>query len=752
MALRLIPALGASLALLLCAVAPTDAALVSGDVPDRPRVGLVLAGGGAKGGAHIGVLKVLEELKVPVDCVAGTSVGALVGGGYAAGLTPADMEDFILAIDWQAVVGGAGERDLEPIEQKQEGVIYSNRIEAGIQDRRVRMESGLVNANDIENLLRQYVAAARRQPDFDRLPIPFRAVATDMVTGEMAVLERGDLATALRASMAIPGAFAPVIIGEQILADGGMVRNIPVDVARNLCADVVIVVNLVEDPPDPSELRSAAQLLSRSTDVMFAVNEQVQLDSLDDDDIRIDVAVGDIGTVDFERVAEAVPLGEEAARRLTGRLAALAVPPAEYAAWRARVTAEQDVQVRVAEVVYEGLRRVNEDYLRYYSTVRPGDVVDTEVLSREARAMGALHDIDSVGYRLEGDPSATRLVWMPQEKTIGPDYLRFDFGAYGTVDGDWAFALYAEHRRTWMNSRGAQWRNELILGRDAGARTTLYLPFDVPQRYFAQPELFAGMSDEALYRGNDRVARYRFGELGGDIDLGVNLSRYFQARLGYRFARRNVDVDTGPEVFPEEERNDAGLAFRAVYDSRDTRFSPTEGLAVALEYVSSDDALGGDRDWERAELGVGLNVPLFGRDVLWVTGAAGSALGSALPFDRAFAFGGPSSFPGLELGQIRGNDYWTVGTSYLWQIRELISLRGDALYLGTRLQAGRINDRIDGSADNDIYGASVFVAGRTLVGPLSLGVGRASTDSWSMWLSVGRPVSHGTILDRGIFR
>ncbi|MEJ2515639.1 MAG: patatin-like phospholipase family protein [Gammaproteobacteria bacterium] len=746
------PAVAVWVACLCCAATGAQAALVSRGDADRPRVGLVLAGGGAKGGAHIGVLKVLEELHVPVDCVAGTSVGALVGGGYAAGLTPSDMEEFVLGIDWRAVVGGAGERDLEPIEQKQQGVIYSNRIEAGIRDWRLRLESGLVDTNDIENLLREYVAAARRQPDFDRLPIPFRAVATDMVSGEMVVLKEGDLATALRASMAIPGAFSPVISGDRILADGGMVRNIPVDVARQLCADVVIVVNLVEDPPRPEDLQSAAQLLSRSTDVMFSVNEKVQLDTLAADDVRIDVPVGDIGTAEFDRIAEAVPMGAAAARRASHQLAALAVEPADYAAWRARVTSEQDVEVRVAEIVYEGLERVNEDYLRHYATIRPGDVVDTEVLSREARAMSALRDIESVGYRLEGEPAATRLVWMPREKSIGPDYVRFDLGGYSTVSGDWGFALYAEHRRTWMNDRGAEWRSDLLLGRDAGASTSVYLPFDVAQRYFFQPRLFAGMSDEAIYRGDERVARYRFSDLGGGLELGVNLSRYLQARIGYRFARRNVDVDTGPEVFPEVEADDAGPVFRAVYDSRDTRFSPTEGLAVALEYVASDGALGGDRDWERAELGVGLNVPLFARDVLWVTGAAGSALGSELPFDRAFAFGGPSSFPGLELGQIRGDGYWTVGTSYLWRIRELISLRGDALYLGTRLQAGGISNRIDGAADKDIYGASVFLAGRTLAGPLSVGVGRASTDSWSLWLAVGRPVTRGIILDRGIFR
>src|SRR5678816_1762135 len=217
----------------------------------RPRIGLVLAGGGAKGGAHVGVLKVLEQLHIPVDCIAGTSMGALVGGGYASGIPAADLEKFVTQIDWKRVVGNQGRRELEPIEQKRNGATYSNDFEFGISAEGVTTPSGLVNTSNIEDLLRGYVANARLKTDFDELPIPFRAIATDMVSGQMVVLDQGDLATALRASMAIPGAFSPVELDGKVLSDGGLVRNIPIDVARDLCADVVIVVNLVEPAADP---------------------------------------------------------------------------------------------------------------------------------------------------------------------------------------------------------------------------------------------------------------------------------------------------------------------------------------------------------------------------------------------------------------------------------------------------------------------------------------------------------------------
>jgi NTE family protein len=210
--------------------------------PLRPRVGLVLAGGGAKGGAHVGVLKVLEEMHVPIDCIAGTSMGALVGGGYASGIPADKMQVFLDGINWKRVVGGVGTRGLMPIEQKRQGVIYSNQLQLGIKDKHIVIAPGLIDTSGIDDLLRGFVGKAREQANFDRLPIPYRAVATDMVSGQMVVLDHGDLSIAMRASMALPGIFAPVDMGKQILADGGLVRNVPIDVARTLAVRVFMRV------------------------------------------------------------------------------------------------------------------------------------------------------------------------------------------------------------------------------------------------------------------------------------------------------------------------------------------------------------------------------------------------------------------------------------------------------------------------------------------------------------------------------
>jgi NTE family protein len=717
----------------------------------RPRVGLVLAGGGAKGGAHVGVLKVLEELRVPVDCIAGTSMGALIGAGYASGIPAKDLETFLTSIDWKAVVGGVGGRELQPIEQKRAGVTYSNNFELGLKNKRVVIPGGVVNTASIEDLLRTYVASARMQPDFDKLPIPFRAVATDMITGDMVVLADGDLATAMRASMAIPGAFAPVVTEKYVLADGGMVRNIPVDVARELCAENVIVVNLVEPTVPREELQTATQLLSRSNGVMIEANEKLSLAALTDRDVLVDVYMGDITTASFERVPETVPLGEKAAREAAPRLARFSVPVAQYTAWRAGVTAQQAIETRLADVRYIGLERVNPRHLEAIAQVEPGQTVDITKISAEARRMSSLPDFESVEYRLVGDPSNPTLEWLPQEKRWGPDYLRFDLGVYGSAGGDLGFQVYARHTRSWVNALGAEWRNEVQIGYENALRTGLYQPLDIGQRFFVEPRVNLSQNREDVFIDGERIATYNFGDIGGALDVGVNFGRRAQARVGYLYTHRTVDIDTGSRLLPEGDFDDAGLGAAFTYDSRDTAFNPTRGMAGMIEYLRSDESLGAERDWERIEAGFGMALPVR-KDVVWATLAGGTDLGSALPPDRLFMLGGPGSFPGYELGELRASAYWSAAGSYLWKLTDIMSLRGQALYAGIRLQVAQTYDRIDLVDDAEIYGGSLYITGRTQAGPLTVGLGTTSSDAWSLWLSIGRPIGHGTILERGVFR
>ena len=728
------------------------------DPARRPRVGLVLSGGGAKGGAHVGVLKVLEEQRVRIDCIAGTSMGALIGGGYAAGLPAAELERFVKGIDWDEVVGGTGRRVQQPIEQKRLKTAASSDLELGVNDHNIVTPAGLANTSGIDDLLRTFVAQARAVPDFDRLPIPYRAVATDMVSGKMVVLARGDLARAMRASMAIPGAFSPVVWDGYVLADGGQVRNIPVDVARQACADVVIVVNLVEPETPPEKLVQATQLVARSMEVMLEANEAVQLESLTGRDVLIDVPMGDISSVDFTRVPEAIPLGEAAARKVVGRLAALAASDAEYSAWRHQVTQPQEIRARVADVRFEGLQRVNPEFLRTRTTIRPGDEVTAQAISEDAIRMSAIESIDSVAYRLEGEPANPALVWRPAEASIGTDVLRPSLGMYAGQGGDLKFLLGAQFVRSWLNDLGGQWRTNVQLGYESIFTTGWYQPLDVAQRWFVDPEVLASRSIEDVYVDTERIAVYRFMDVGGSLEFGVNLSDVSQVRVGYLSMRRRTEVQTGisnlPEIdqrIAEVDERDAGLMASLTFDSRDAGTFALRGVAAEVLYLRSDQSLGADRDWSRAEAALRKGIPVR-KDAMWLTLAGGTDLSEdRLPGDRTFSLGGPRTLPAYQLDEFRVRSYWLADLSFLWRLMDLVPVRNQSIYGGIGLTAAGLYDRVDRIEDGEVYSVSAYVGGPTPIGTFIVGIGGAE-DSWGFWLSLGRPVGKGSILDQGLFR
>ena len=713
----------------------------------RPRIGLVLAGGGAKGGAHVGVLKVLEELHVPIDCIAGTSMGALVGGGYASGMPAAEIERFIQGVDWKAVVGGVGRRQREPIEQRRNADEANSLVELGITSDGVVLPAGLINTSNIEDLLRRYVAQARLEPDFDLLPIPFRAVATDMLQGKMVVLDHGDLAAAMRASMAIPGAFSPVVSAPYILSDGFVVRNIPVDVARQTCADVVIVVKLVSPPAKADELRGAKQLISRTLDVMVEANESAQLNTLTDRDVRIDVPMGDIGSSDFERVPDTIALGEAAARAVADRLSAYSVSAQDYATWRARVSNGPQPDITVASVRFEELKLVNGAFLKTLTEVRPGDVVDTGKISQDALRLGALEDLNSVEYRFLGDPTHPDLVWVPAGAG-GRDFIRPSFGLYGNSDGVVEVALGLQFVRRWLNPYGAQWRNNLQLGYQLGVTTSFYQPLNVAQTFFVEPRLLWQREDQSLYDRGSRIADFKAVDLGGEFDLGASLGHNGQVRVGYWNQERRLQVTTGTPLSVSGVR-DAGLMGTILYDSRNAPTFAIRGTAAEINYVRSSDSMGANRDWQYLEGGYRAAIPV-GQNLMWATVAGGTDLGGSLPVDRAFRLGG-LSFPGYNFDELRMGSYWTASGSFLWRLVDLMPIKERAIFGGFALQAGRVYQRVDPVPDGMVYGGSIYLSGQTLIGALTLGAGWA-TSSWSIWLSIGRPIGAGSILDKGLFR
>jgi NTE family protein len=465
------------------AAPPAPPASLPAAPPQRPRIGLVLSGGGARGAAHIGVIKVLEELRVPVDVIAGTSMGSIVGSSYASGQTVANMTRDVAHIKTEMLAKDQPPRpDLGPPEADDWRDYIGPQF--GYRDGSLQLPKGAITGVALEAVLRE-LALAKGDWNFDKLPIPFRAIATDVYTGQMTVLKSGDLATAMRASMSVPGAVAPVPIGGKLLVDGGLTRNLPVDVARAMGAEVIIAVNLGTPLLPREQITSAFSVALQMLNILTEQNVGASLASLKPQDVLILPELGDYSAGDFDHMPSTIPIGEAAARKLAGQLERYSLPPEQYAAHRqqqVRVVA-QDTRP-VDELRVEGLERVNEQVVIQSMETTVGSPLDVATLDLDMRRIYGRGDFEHVQYQLIDEPEHRILAVQAVEKSWGPTYVRFGLSLSSDFRGDNAFNLLASIRRTWLNKLGGEWRADVQVGNDGLLFTEFYQPL-TPSQYFS---------------------------------------------------------------------------------------------------------------------------------------------------------------------------------------------------------------------------------------------------------------------------
>jgi len=409
-----------------------------------PRIGLVLSGGGARGLAHVGVLKVLEELRVPVSCVTGTSMGAIVGGAYAAGSTAAGLEEFVRKADWDDVFRDRPPRAEISTRRKIDEYKTLFAPEYGVTKQGVVLPKGVIAGVAIHSFFRQITQQAVEIGDFDKLPIPYRAVAADIETGEAVVLSHGSLARAMRASMSVPGALAPVEIDGRLLVDGGIANNLPITEARKLCGDVIIAVNISTPALKREEISSALTVGGQLINFLGKVNVERQLASLTPRDVLIAPELGDISAASFERADDAMRIGEQAARALAASLSRYSLPPEQYAALRKRQISERKPIGVVDEIRFEGLQRTNPEVLRSVLESKPGEPLTEEKVSGDLRRIYGRGDFESVDYYIQSESGRRVMVIQPREKEWGPDYLRFGLGIATDFQGENFFNILVQ--------------------------------------------------------------------------------------------------------------------------------------------------------------------------------------------------------------------------------------------------------------------------------------------------------------------
>lgn len=717
------------------------AAAFQAQASSRPKIGLVLSGGGARGGAHLGVLKVLEDLRVPVDVIVGTSAGSIVGAAYASGLPLEDIEREMEGLS-TAVLFRDFSRDDLPYRRKIDDVNNFIGPEIGLSLKGLSLPKGAVAGVSLEAVLRRLT---RRQhgDDFNQLPIPFRAVATDLVNGQMVVLDKGSLATAIRASMAIPGAVNPVELDGRLLVDGGLSRNLPVDLAREMGAEIIIAVNVGTPPLKREEITSLLSVSAQMINILTQANVDRSLKELRTGDVLITPELGEITAADFDKLRQAREAGAVAARRMTEPLARLGLDEARYASLMAERFQDGGRRVtHIDEVRVVGTHKVNPEVVMGSMKTAAGQDLDPKTIDADMKRIYGQGDFEGVSYSLSEQPGEpTVLSAEVVEKSWGPNYLRMGLRLSSDFQGNAYFDLLASHRWTWLNRLGAEWRNDLQIGRTDLFRSEWYQPLTDRQRLFVAPRVEAKREPFDVFDDDGaRLARYRRAVRDAGLDVGLPIGRAGEVRLGATRGKLSLTPDTalvGSAVsLPDVEMG--GLRLRVGVDGLDNLRFPRSGYSADLKIYDSRPQFGADDAYTKIDASFSQAFS-SGAHALQVSGRAGSSLGgNELPVYEQFSLGGFLQLSGYQTNQLLGQEMGFVRLMYNYRLAGPSLF--DGAYVGGSLEAGRIGDAAFGSNRSSLrHGSSIYLAVDTPLGPVYLGYGYADSRNQAVYFYLGMP-------------
>ncbi|MFJ4196155.1 patatin-like phospholipase family protein [Pseudomonas sp. NPDC089534] len=724
--------------LLICLLLGFLPLLVHADETARPKVGLVLSGGAARGLAHIGVLKALEEQGIKIDAIAGTSMGAVVGGLYASGYKIDELEKLALSIDWQQALSDAPPREDVPFRRKQDDRDFLVKQKLSFRDDgSLGLPLGVIQGQNLALMLESLLAHTSDTRDFDKLPIPFRAVATDIADGEKVVFRKGHLPQVIRASMSIPAVFAPVELDGRLLVDGGMTDNIPLDVAREMGVDVAIVVDIGTPLRNRKQLTTVVDVLNQSITLMTRRNSEEQLAALHPDDVLIQPPLASFGVTDFGRAQEMIDAGYRATRILDARLARLKPSQPQDTELAAARSPGQRTPV-ITAIRVENDSKVGDDVIRYYIRQRIGEPLD---LGRLQTDMGTLYGLDyfeQVQYRVVHKGQDHTLVISARGKRSGTDYLRIGLNLSDDMRGDSAFNLGASYRVNGINRLGAEWLTRAQIGDKQELYTEFYQPLDVGSRYFLAPyAAFAAQNVDSVL-DNDPIAQYRVERYGFGLNVGRQIGNSGEVRLGIGEAWGKADVRIGDQNQPSEHFNEGFYALKYSFDSLDNVYFPHEGEDIGLTLAQFEPGLGSDTRYRQWEFKLDKAMS-HGPDTLVLGGRYGRTLDDANVVVSSFLLGGARQLSGFREDAVSGQNVSLMRAVYYRRLTPRSFLPLDfPLYAGASLERGRAWNNDNEFDSGYINAASVFIGFDTPLGPLNFSFGLNDADEQAVYLNLGQ--------------
>lgn len=702
-------------------------------VEARPKIGLVLGGGGALGLAHIGVLRVLEEQRVPIDYIVGTSMGSIIAGLYASGMSPDDIQSLLEELDWDDIMSDRTSRRELFFRRKLDDQRFL--FEVGVSRRGFKFGAGMAAGQKFNNMMEAVTLRASHIDNFDELPVPYRAVATDLIAGEAYIMSSGRLSRAMRASMAVPGVFTPVAQSGRILIDGGIVNNLPVDVAEAMGADIVIAVDVgaAADRVDPETMFTLGGVIGRAYTI---AQRPQQMENFRRADIGIQPDLVGMTASQFSRVREFVPRGVAAANHHAAALSRYSVDKETYAAVLARQRRPKPTLPVIDEIRVSGNQRVSEAVIRGRIRTSVGAVLDPYVVDEDLRRIFGIGEFEQVLFNLDNPEHGDAVLYYDaKERPSGPTYFRYGLRLESDFDNDATWAMLLNLTRMSLNSLGAEWRNELELGTTQNLFTEFYQPLNAEGIYFIAPNAEQKSELENLYDGEQRIAEYDVNTLVAYLDAGIQLRQHAEFRVGPFWGTGDADVRTGSADLPDIEDDISGIRARFAVDRKDRTIFAREGYQFYLQghFVSSD--LGGDTEYDKLESHLQMYHSVG--DHTFSGGLrSGTSLNSDLPGYAEFTMGGPFSFAGLAEDQFRGSYLGVASFGYRYRLVRLPAQLGRGFYAITRIDYGNVwADEFD--AGDALLGGLVGLGADTSVGPILLAYGQAEGGYDRFYFSLG---------------
>jgi NTE family protein len=697
----------------------------------RPKIGLALSGGGARGFAHIGVLEWFEQHRIPVDYIAGTSMGGLVGGLYAIGQSPKTMRELVGGLDWDVLLRGYPAFRQLNYRRKEDRINIPGPVVLGLRSG-IALPAGINAGTEIALVFDRVTLPYANVGSFDNLPIPFRCVATDLVAAEPVVLKEGSLSRALRATMSLPGVFMPVEIDNRILADGGVLNNVPTDIVKQMGADVVIAVDIGTPLGDKEALSSMFGVLNQTSGVATIENIRRNIKLAD---LLISPDLQQYSLLDFTASAAIADLGYKGAEQKALQLEKFSISESEWrehlAQRQARVLKEvptpafvkiEGAQSQATKAIAERLRKF------------AGKPVDTERLERDLKEVWGTGRFETVNYGWMIENGKTGLLIRAQEKVYGPPFLDIGVVVNNSATDDTEVNLLGRLTLYDLGGPGAEWRTDFSLGSRLLLGTEYFRPLG--GRFFAAPYASYDNMQQNIFARGGKVAEYQQKTAKVGLDLGYSLNAKSEMRLGYSIGHLKGERTIGSPILPNESGTQSVATLRWNYFGQNSPQFPTRGLFLRSSASWFFESPGSEGGFPQAETRAVYARPLDERNIIFVGGSGGTTFGeSASPFQK-FPLGGVFRLGGFGRGEFRGDHYLFGELGYLRRLARLPPFLGGSVFAGTWLDTGKASDDLDTASYQTSGTGGVLI--ETRLGPIFIGASWAEGGRGKFYFALGR--------------